>query len=106
MSSNRLRKRALQALHLFLWIVVIWLGYAAGDGLIHMERHSKAEYADSRSLLVIEAFLTAIFAGLAISLVFVIGSLRRYLSKQLSLSQQYEHGSRIHGFRAKLRSLG
>ena len=68
--------RAFQALNLLLWIVVIWLGYATLDGLIHLHRDSRAD------LLKVDFFATVIFAGLATLFLFFIGAVRGKLARQ------------------------
>jgi len=81
MFSDKQRKRALQALQVFLWIVAIYLGYATLDCLRLLEKDSRADYANLRSLMILDVSMTIIFAGLALSFLFVIGNLRTSLAK-------------------------
>lgn len=86
--SSKLRRPALQALLVFLWIVVAWLGYATFDGFISFQRDSTAGYADARSRMAFDVIVTMIFTGLALSFLFAIRKLRISLAELKELEHR------------------
>ena len=93
---SKKRRRILHGLCFFSWIMATYLGYATLDGLILLERDSKA--ANVQPVMIVDTFLTMIFAGLGMSFLFVIGSLRN------RLSQDHEHSPELEWLRVRLRS--